>query len=91
MKTSSDFYGISRAIQGAAQIYFSSARMSGRSTALINALKDSDCVLCTSHKEADYYRNRCKRQGLKVTFIAVNPKQRPDAYGREAQGIHGHC
>ena len=41
----SDAFGIGQAVQGAARVYFQTARASGRTVAMVESLKEGDRVI----------------------------------------------
>ena len=47
-----DFFGIGTALQGSAQIYFRSSRTTGRTTNLVDSVKEGDRIVCASGDEA---------------------------------------
>lgn len=67
-----DVFGIGAAVRGAVVTYFTMARGSGRSTHLVDILKDGDCVVFTNRMEADRILYQCKRRRLDVECIVVS-------------------
>lgn len=72
-----DHFGIGQAMKGMACGYFAASRGTGRTTSLIESLKDGDRVVCLSSREADRVRRLCRERSLAVDFMVVDPK-RPD-------------
>jgi hypothetical protein len=72
-----DHFGIGAAVRGAAVIYIQSARRTGRTTSLVESVKDGDRIAFLSQKEAERVRRLCLGRGVKVECIVVDPK-RPD-------------
>lgn len=68
-----DFFGIGVALRAMISIYITTARGSGRTTMLLESLRDGDRVCCATLKEADRLRRICNLTKLKVTFTVVNP------------------
>lgn len=66
-----DHFGIGTAIKAQTQMYFQSARRSGRTTSLLESLKDGDRIVCGDSREAERLRGLCRERGLAVTVIAV--------------------
>lgn len=66
-----DHFGIGAAIHGAARVYFQSARRTGRTTALLDNLKDGDRVCCATSDEARHLERQCKERGLQVQVITL--------------------
>ncbi|GMQ53463.1 hypothetical protein [Halopseudomonas aestusnigri] len=77
-----DAYGIGAGISGAAQTYLQAARRTGRTTAMLESLKDGDRVLCDSEREAARLRRLIKERGLRVEVLAVSPSQPMVAFQR---------
>lgn len=68
----SDFFGIGNAVRGALEIYFRSARRSGRTTALIEHLQDGDRVVFLNQKHAEHFQRQARQLGKEIE-IAVCP------------------
>lgn len=70
-----DFFGIGSAIKGCAVNFFAASRQTGRTTQLIESLNDGDRVVCLSHKDAAWLRDRIKyfykgvKKDIEVTSI----------------------
>ena len=79
----SDFFGIGPSIQGAARVYFQSARQTGRSTNLINSLKPGDRVCFHDSKTAHWFRNKLHDRGIEGVTCIVVPVSEPDRIFRE--------
>lgn len=75
-----DAFGIGAALRGAANIYFHGARQTGRTTLLLESLKDGDRVVCPTQKEVDWLSRRAKEYGLKVDFIVIDPRKPEDCF-----------
>jgi hypothetical protein len=69
----SDFFGIGAALEGAMEIYFRSARQSGRTTSLIDSLQPGDRVVFRNMQELIMFERKCKEREIKVDCIYVNP------------------
>jgi len=70
-----DHFGIGLAVQAAARIYFQSACRTGRTTSLVECLKDGDRVVCANPRAAEDLRRRCFMRRLEVDVIVVPPDQ----------------
>lgn len=68
-----DHFGIGQAMQGMARIYIQSSRRSGRTTSLVESLKDGDRVCCATQREAKLLHQLLVERGLNVECIAVDP------------------
>jgi len=69
-----DFFGIGNALQGAAGIYFQTCRRTGRTTHLVEALKDGDRVVCASGPEAHRLGILARERGVEVQCVVVDPQ-----------------
>jgi len=69
-----DHFGIGAAIQGAARVYFQSARRTGRTTSLVESVKDGDRIVFTDSREAERVRRLCQERGVQINCIVVDPK-----------------
>lgn len=65
-----DQFGIGAAVAGAAQVYFKSARQTGKTTRLIQSLHEGDRVVVTTHEQAQWMRNRAKQLGKQIEVVA---------------------
>lgn len=61
-----DSFGIGAALKGAALIYFQASRRTGRTTSLVESLKDGDRVIFTNSNEADRVKRICYELGIKI-------------------------
>lgn len=68
-----DHFGIGAAVEGAARVYFQSARRTGRTTSLLESLKDGDRVCCATGAEAQHLERQCRERGLQVQVITLPP------------------
>lgn len=69
-----DHFGIGAAIQGITRVYFRSARQTGRTTSLVESVKDGDRIVFANGKEAEIMRRLCVERGVKVECIVVEPR-----------------
>ena len=81
-----DHFGIGAAIHGAAMIYTSSSRRTGRTTSLVESVKDGDRIIFNNHKEAERVRRLCLERGVEVECIVLDPKHPERVF---EQGDHG--
>lgn len=70
-----DHFGIGAAIQAGAKIYMQSARRTGRTTSLVESVKDGDRICFATTREAERVRRLCLERGVNVECITVDPKQ----------------
>lgn len=70
-----DNYGIGAAIRAASLTYFSTARRMGRTTQMIDSLRDGDVIVFAERREADRVKRLCMDRGLvDVKTVVVDPK-----------------
>jgi len=67
-----DFFGIGAAIKGAMKIYFQSARATGRTTWLIDNLRDGDRVIFHNSTEATRVEHLCRERGVKIKWSVMS-------------------
>lgn len=84
-----DFFGIGNALQGVFHVYLRMARQSGRTTALIRALKPGDRVVCLTDVHARNLERRAREFGVKdVQFVACEVRNSPTVFHRgTSQGL----
>lgn len=70
-----DHFGIGAAIQGAAKIYMQSARCTGRTTSLVESVKEGDRICFADSKEAERVRRLCLERGVAIECVVIDPKQ----------------
>ena len=68
-----DHFGIGQALKGMARVYFQAARGTGRTTSLLESLKDGDRVCCVNGKEADRLTRMLRERKVDAQAIAVDP------------------
>lgn len=66
-----DHFGIGQAIRGAAQVYIQASRRTGRTTSLLQSLKNGDRVVCSNEQERRRLRELCRERRLEVDVIVV--------------------
>lgn len=72
-----DHFGIGAAMQGAARICIQSARRTGRTTSLIESVKDGDRICFADNREAARVRRLCLERSVNIECMTVAPTQ-PD-------------
>lgn len=70
-----DHYGIGTAVEGAAQVYFLSARQSGRTTSLVESLKTGDRVAFCNEREASRVKRLCLERGVQIETVVISPRK----------------
>lgn len=69
-----DIFGIGAGVIGAVSVYFISGRRSGRTTSLVESVKDGDRIIFAEPREADRVRRLIKERGIDVECIVVSPE-----------------
>ena len=77
-----DHFGIGAALEGAALIYFRSARQTGRTTSLVDSLKTGDFVVFLEAREADRVKMLCKERGVEIGIAVIDPKRPEDIFNK---------
>lgn len=72
---SSDHFGIGAAMRAMHRVYAMSARRTGRTTSLVESVKDGDRIVFASTPEARRVERLLRERGVKVECIVVEPKQ----------------
>ena len=63
-------------------IYMQSARRTGRTTSLVESVKDGDRICFAGSREADRVRRLCLDRGVNVECIVIDPKQPERVFDR---------
>jgi len=69
-----DHFGTGAAMHGMAEMYFRSARRTGRTTSLVESVKDGDRIVFANSREAERVQRLCLERGVKVECVVVEPK-----------------
>jgi hypothetical protein len=77
MESKMDHFGIGSGLAGAARIYFQSAKRTGKTTSLVDSLKDGDRVVFTNKREAHRVQTLCRERGVSIKVI-VSSTDTPD-------------
>lgn len=77
-----DFFGIGAAIKGVAQIYFRSARCTGRTINLFESVKTGDRVYFANADEANRFARMCNDAAKSVECIVVPVNEPHKFFGR---------
>ena len=77
-----DHFGISAGLLGAAEIYFRSGRRTGRTTSLIESLKNGDRVACASVAEQRRLLQLCSQRGITVEIVHLDPARPWEIFDR---------
>lgn len=81
-----DHFGIGAAVTGAARIYFQSARRTGRTTSLVDSLKDGDRVVFQSQREGQRVKSLCKERGVNIEIVISDPRHPEGLFSRGTAG-----
>lgn len=68
--------------KGATNVYFQSARRTGRTTSLVDSLKNGDRVVFLSEREGRRVQSLCKERGVEIEVIVNDPKSPDRLFGR---------
>lgn len=88
-----DHFGIGAAIRAMVGVYLTTARQSGRTTSLVESLKNGDRVVCLNSLQAQRLRGLCLERGVKIETMIVDPCQPGAVFGRppaEGRTIFDH-
>ena len=86
-----DMFGIGNALKDCAQIYFTSARNTGRTTALVESLKTGDRVVFCNSKEADRVKRLAKERGVEISVLVVPPADPGKIFTHGSLSRDGRC
>lgn len=70
-----DHFGIGAAMQSLMFSYKVSSRHTGRTTSLVDSLKDGDRVIFLSQREAIRVQRLCKERGIEIATQVYHPKE----------------
>lgn len=68
-----DFFGIGIAMRGLVRTYAAMARGTGRTTALVESVRDGDRIVFASAREAERVRRLCLARGVNVECRVCDP------------------
>jgi len=77
-----DHFGIGQALSAAARVYFQASRRSGRTTSLVESLRDGDRVVFTNENEARRVKNMCLERNVKIDTFVVDPRNPQKVFDR---------
>lgn len=70
-----DHFGIGAAVKGATEIYFQSARRTGRTSMLVESAKSGDTIVFADQLEANRVNRLCAERNKSVLCIVVPTNQ----------------
>lgn len=88
-----DQFGIGVGVLGAANVYFSGARRSGRTTALVETVRDGDRIIFLNPREAHRVQRLVEERGVKCECVVLGPEHAEWIFGRppsEGRTIFDH-
>jgi len=68
-------FGIGTAVQAAVSVVMQTSRGSGRTTSLVESVKEGDRIVFADSREADRVRRLCLEHGVTVECIVVGPDE----------------
>ncbi len=68
-----DFFGIGQMVTAVVEVAFRSGRQTGRTTTLVESLKDGDRVICPNSSVVRHVEKLCKQRGLDVQVLLIPP------------------
>lgn len=68
-----DHFGIGGALMAQARTYFQASRRTGRTTSLVDSLKNGDRVVFLTRREGDRVKRLCQERGVKIEIIVSPP------------------
>lgn len=68
-----DIYGIGNALRSMVSIYQQTSRRSGRTSTLLSTVKDGDCVVFSTRKEAVRVRDLARERGIIIQTRVCKP------------------
>lgn len=69
-----DHFGIGSAVKAMLRVLSHSSRATGRTTSLIDSLRDGDRVLVPTTGERERLDRQCRERGLKVDIVVVDSR-----------------
>jgi hypothetical protein len=75
-----DHFGIGTAMRAMAQLYQQTARRTGRTTSLLNSVKDGDRIVFASVKDARLFGHLLRERGKKVECVVRSPDNPDDLF-----------
>lgn len=69
-----DHFGIGAGVLGSVRCYFVGARRTGRTTSLVESVKNGDRVIFASPNEAETFRRLALERGVRVDCVTIEPR-----------------
>lgn len=77
-----DHFGIGAGIAGAVGIYLRAARGTGRTTSLVDSVKEGDAVVFVDGNQAKLFERLCRERGLVVETRVCHPRRSNELFHR---------
>lgn len=77
-----DHFGIGAAMRGMAQVYIQSARRTGKTTSMVESVKDGDRLVFISSAEAERVRRLLLERGVEARCIVIGADRPMDLFDR---------
>lgn len=77
-----DSYGIGNGVKGAVSVYFRSSRRTGRTSQLVDNVRNGDRIVFKDPIEADRARRLCLDKGVSIKTLVVNPARPEDLFDK---------
>jgi len=77
-----DKFGIGAGVMGLVMTYFAAARRTGRTTALVESLKNGDRVVFVDDKQAKHVERMCRELGVKAECVVISPRHPEGVFDR---------
>ena len=82
-----DIFGIGAAVETAVEIFIRAARRTGRTTRLLETIKNGDCVITDTNNSARLITRYCIDHNIKARTVVIHPRDL-NGMGR-LEGFHG--
>lgn len=89
-----DQFGISTAMRCMAEVYFTTARRTGRTTQMLDGLKDGDRIVCLDANEARRLKGLLAERSLKVEVLSCQPHNYGELFEQgtpQGRTVFDHC
>lgn len=89
-----DQFGISTAMRCMAEMYFTTARRTGRTTQMLDSLKNGDRIVCLDANEARRLKGLLAERKLKVEVLSCQPHNYGELFEQgtpQGRTVFDHC
>lgn len=84
-----DIYGIGNTLRSMVAIYQQTSRRSGRTNLLLSTIKNGDCVVFTTRKEAVRVQDLAKEKGIIIEIRVCNSTDLSLAFNEIRKNVNG--